>query len=221
MAKRPDAGLRIVKSGPPLKTSDRDFPGEICFSGNRWNRTVHLAEFSMSAAIHARGMKAWRKAQRLPVGHSGEHESAFLAAKAFSDSRKSFEYYSWDVRGIDVRQDTVDGLVSTIRNECLPWLEACRDPRNFPEIGLAWISAGEFVELALMRGDRATANWLAEYAIGEMLKEARQSSQKTGKPLPDLTFANEALEDLVRFHDNRRNLKGRVIMYDLSVSWPE
>jgi len=131
LAKRPDAGLRIVKSGPLLKTSDRDFPGEIFFSGNRWNRTVHLAEFSMSAAIHARGMKAWRKAQRLPVGHSGEHESAFLAAKAFSDSRKSFEYYSWDVRGIDVRQDTVDGLVSTIRNECLPWLEACRDPETF------------------------------------------------------------------------------------------
>ncbi len=175
----------------------------------------------MTAAIHAQGLKAWRKAQLLPVGHSGEDESALIAAKAFPDPRKPSEYYSWDVNGPDIRKDTVDGLVSTIRNECLPWLKACRDPRNFPELELAWIFAGDFVELALMQGDRDTANWLAEYAVKAMQDEAIQSSQKTGKPMPDLTFADESLEDLVRFHDVCRNLKGRIEMYGLDVKWPK
>lgn len=215
----PNAGLRLVPSGPRLRCGSTDFPATIDFHGSKWNIAGGDIEYQLVASISAKGLKSWRKAQPFMVARSKESADGGLAAKAFADPRRPTEYYSWLI-GRDLSAEA-ERMAAVIEDFVLPWLRLCEDPANFSRLDLIPPFAKNFIELALMQGKRDVARHLASQAIAMMVQEREYRAKERGVPMSPFDRHDLPLADLLRSKHDSRNLQGLIVMHDLGVEWPE
>ncbi len=201
-----------------LRWGSVDFSAEIAFNGNKWNRLGDRIEYQLVASISAKGLKVWRKAQPFMVAMARESASGLFAAKAFPDPERPDEYFSWELSGANAALQ--ERMAQVVEDQILPWLRACEDPANYPELELILPFALDFIELALMQGRRDVALSVAEHAIAKMQAERELWAKQRGVPLQPLPNVDMPLADLLRWKDDIRNLKGLIAMHKLEVKWP-